>query len=157
MLLALSHIVVACRKYIRLFQYIRKMTRLMNDGKLPDHVDPDSIVNAPPSKKHRASLVVDDPLTLTDNQDESGDAPPTDTPVSPPVAQQSPADVARASNETEGARQARTRRRPNLQDSDTSDLSSMDNILSDSGTDNESNIDLIRSSSPSCDAQQDRE
>ncbi len=131
-------------------QYIRKMTRLMNDGKLPAHVDPEAIVNAPPSKKLRSCQDDIDDL----NQDVTGD-----TPTRPETADVlASGDAASAHNpdiDDDKQDRGRKRRPAKDNDSDSTDLSSLDNILSDSDSGEDSNLDVIRSSSPSCGAQQD--
>ncbi len=141
------------------------MTKLLNAGKLPAHVDPSAIINAPPSKMPRigpakANDTGDAHVSDAEDALAANDGPTPDLdPDDPRVEDDAPADsaVPEGNNEAEEEVHDDDVSKPSrgvaFQDSD-SDMSSLDDIISNSSESN-SGVDCVRSSSPSCDARQD--
>ncbi len=147
-------------------QYVRKMTKLMNAGKLPAHVDPAAIINAPPSKMPRLHNV--QPGAEEQRLQEKADNPGADgQDTSEGVTAHQAADVPEYTEQVSGdpdaeaphnaeermRKKSKSKLRPTSSDSD-SDLASLDDIFATSSESN-SVLDYVRSSSPSCDAKQD--
>ena len=144
--------------YCSCFQYIRKMKRLLDEGKLPDHVDPSSILNAPPSKKPKPGdgpsspyMDADNELPTQEGTVRTGDATdgraPSQAHVESDWLPTSEVQV------TPGNRNPRSKGPADSKDSDTEPSSIGDfNLSSD---DDMSFQNILRSSSPSCEAQVD--
>ncbi len=78
------------------FQYIRKMSKLLEEGKLPTHVDPEAITCAPPSRRRPAEVDAPAVAAVADNP-EDGDM------------QEQPASQPPTTNKTRAKKKARTR------------------------------------------------
>ncbi len=114
-------------------QYVRKMQKLLEEGKLPPHVDPSAIINAPASKRPR------------DGNDAaiSGNFASRESPL-PAEGNQG---VEERSADNPPRSRARRRRSSSPSTSNSADAALLAGLSSDSDADD--HFDVIRSSSPS--------